>query len=145
MKNFLAAILCGALLLTSACALASVDGSKIALGSVYPGMSVEELIRVCGQPSYRDGDDWIYANFKVDTEHGHVEEVSTTSGAVSTPDGIHVGQPDSVLNGSFGSADKVDHEDYGVEYEYYSNDRSKKIEFKVANGNIVKITCKLRD
>ena len=41
--------------------------------------------------------------------------------------------------------DKIDYDSDGVEYEYYSTDRTKKIEFKVVNGVIAKITCKIND
>ena len=146
MRKFLAALICGALLLSSSLTLAAVDGSKIALGSIYPGMSVNALIDACGQPNYRDGDDWIYQDAKVEVEHGIVEKVETYSGNLATPAGVRVGQAADALNSTYyGSADKLDYDDGATEYEYYSGDYSKKIEFKVANGVIVKITCKFRD
>lgn len=145
MRKFLAALICGALLLSSSLTLAAVDGSKIALGSIYPGMSESALLNACGQPNYRDGDDWIYQNFKVEVEHGIVEKIETRSGNLATPAGVRVGQAADVLNSTYGSADEIDHDDGAVEYEYYSGDRTKKIEFTVANGVIVKITCKIRD
>lgn len=143
--KFLAALICGAILLSSSLSLAAVDGSKIALGGIFPGMSETELINACGQPGYRDGDEWTYQNFKVEVERGIVEEVSTTSSALATPNGVRVGQAATALNSTFGSADKVDHDYNDVEYEYYSNDGSKKIEFKVVNGIIAKIKCTVRD
>lgn len=145
MRKFLAALICGALLLSSSLTLAAVDGSKIALGSIYPGMSESALINACGQPNYRDGDDLIYSDFKVEVEHGVVEKVETYSGNLATPAGIRVGQAADVLNSTYGAADKIDYDDGATEYEYYSNNYSGKIEFKVANGIITKITCKVRD
>ena len=142
--KFLVAII-GAFLFSTSICLAAVDGSKIALDKIFPGMSESELINTFGQPSYRDGDEWIYQNFKVEIEHGIVEEVSTTSTALATPNGVRVGQAATVLNSTFGPADKVDRDYNDVEYEYYSNDGSKKIEFKVVNGIITKIKCKVRD
>ena len=65
--------------------------------------------------------------------------------SITTPDGVRVGQSADILNSTFGMADKVDHDDGGVEYEYYSTDGTKKIEFKVFNGVIAKISCKVRD
>lgn len=145
MRKFFAAILCGALLLSSSLSLAAVDAGKIALGPVYPGMSTNDLLNACGQPNYRDGDDWIYSSFKVDIEHGIVEKVETYSGGLATPAGVSVGQAAEALNSTYGSADSIDYDDGGIEYEYFSNDGSKKIEFKVFNGVISKITCKFRD
>ena len=143
--KFLAALICGAIIFSSSLCLAAVDGSKIALDKIFPGMSESELISAYGQPSYRDGDEWIYQNFKVEVERGIVEEVSTTVNALATPNDVRVGQAATVLNSAFGSADKVDHDYNDVEYEYFSNDGSKKIEFKVVNGIITKIKCKIRD
>lgn len=145
MRKFFAAILCGALLLSSSLSLAAVDAGKIALGPVYPSMSTNDLLNACGQPNYRDGDDWIYSSFKVDIEHGIVEKVETYSGGLATPAGVSVGQAAEALNSTYGSADSIDYDDGGIEYEYFSNDGSKKIEFKVFNGVISKITCKFRD
>lgn len=145
MRKLLVTLICGAMLLMSSLALAAVDSGKIALGSIYPGMSANDLISACGQPTYRDGDDWTYPTFQVDIEYGVVEKVSTRSDSLVTPNGVRVGQSATALNSTYGPADVIDHDDGGVEYEYYSSDNSKKIEFQVYNGVITKITCKFRD
>ena len=141
----LAALLCGAMLLSSSLCMAAVDGGKIALGSIYPGMSVNDLVNAFGQPTYKDGDDWTYKNFQVDIERGVVEKVSTRSDTIMTPEGVRVGQAAEVLNSSYGKADRVDRDYNDTDYEYYSTDRTKKIEFKVAGGVIIKISCELKD
>ena len=143
-KN-LAAIICGAMILSSSICFAAVDGGKIALGGIVPGMSETDLINAFGQPTYRDGDDWTYKNFQVEVERGRVEKVSTRMDSITTPDGVRVGLAADILNSTFGRADKVDNDSDGVEYEYYSTDGTKKIEFKVVNGVIAKISCDLRD
>ncbi len=145
MKNFFAALICGAVLLSSLLCLATVDAGKIALGSLYPGMSADDLINACGQPTYRDGDDWTYQNFTVEVERGIVEKISTRSETLMAAGGVRVGQAADALNSTYGKADNVDYDDGGVEYEYYSGDRSKKIEFTVMNGVISKISCSIRD
>ena len=104
-----------------------------------------DLINAFGQPTYKDGDDWTYAKFKVEVKRGVVNEISTCSEAIVTPGGVRVGQAAEILNSTFGKADKVDRDYNEVEYKYYSADRSKKIEFKVVNGIIAKITCELND
>ena len=141
----LAAIICAVVLMTSSLCFAMVDGSKFALGAIFPGMSVQELTATCGQPTYADGDEWTYSTFKVEIERGVVEKVSTLSDTIATPDGIRVGQSADALNSTFGKADKVDRDYNDTEYEYYSTDGTKKIEFKIVNGVIAKITCSLRD
>ena len=143
-KN-LAAVICGAVLLSSSLCFAAVDGGQIALGKIFPGMNATDLINAFGQPTYRDGDDWTYQNFKVEVENGIVEKVSTNSEMITTPNGVRVGQAAEILNSTFGAADKVDRDYNDTEYEYYSTDRTKKIEFKVVNGVIAKITCKIND
>ena len=145
MKKFFAALLCGVMLLSASIACAAVEGSKIALGAIYPGMTESELLDAFGQPQSKRGDEWTYKTFKVEIERGVVEEVSTRSETVITPGGVRVGQAAEALNSTFGKADKVDHDSDGVEYEYYSTDNTKKIEFKVSGGVITKITCKLVD
>lgn len=145
MRKRIFAIICGVMILSSSLCFAAVDGSKIALGGIVPGMSEQDLINAFGQPTYRDGEDWTYKTFRVDVERGIVEKVSTRMNSITTPDGVRVGQAAEILNDTFGQADKVDHDSDGVEYEYYSTDGTKKIEFKVVNGVIAKITCELRD
>ena len=147
MKKFLA-FFCGMFLIASV-SFAAISPDKIALGKIFPGISVSELVAVCGQPNYKHGDDWDYGTFKVEIDDKFmgdiVESVVTRSSGISTPNGVSVGQNASVLNSTFGSADKIDHEHNGEEYEYYSTDRTKKIEFKVVNGVIAKISCKIID
>jgi len=141
----LAALLCGAVLLSSSLCLAAVDGGQIMLGKIFPGMSETALIDAFGQPVHRDGNDWTYQTFKVEIERSVVEQISTRSDTITTPNGVRVGQAAEALNSTFGKADKVEYDSDGVEYEYYSTDRAKKIEFKVVNGVIAKITCKIND
>ena len=143
-KN-LVTLVCGAMLLSSSLCFAAVDDEQIALGKISPGMKANAVLNAFGQPTYRNGDDWTYPNFKVEVEHGIVEKVSTTSDTIMTPNGVRVGLAAEILNSTFGKADKVDNESSGVEYEYYSNDRTKKIEFKVVNGVIAKISCEIND
>ena len=139
------AIICGAMILSSTLCFAAVEGDKISLGGIVPGMSEQDLINAFGQPTYRDGDDWSYKTFNVEVERGIVEKVSTRFDSIITPDGVRVGQAAEVLNSTFGKADKVDRDYNDTEYIYYSNDRTKKIEFKVVNGVIAEISCEIRD
>ena len=145
-KSF-AAIVCGVVLMASSLCFATADSSKFALGGLVPGMSVQELIKTCGQPLSKDrnGDDWQYQNFEIEVEGNVVEEISTRSSTMATPDGVHVGQAAEALNSTFGTADKFKTDSDGVEYKYFSTDGMKEIEFKVVNGVIAKITCSLKD
>ena len=147
MKKF-AAVLAGAAILTSSISFAAVSSDKIALGKVTPGMSINDLIAAYGQPNSKHGDDWHYSHFTVEIDDDRpnvVEKVSTRTSGIATPNGVMVGQNASVLNSTFGTADKVDSEHDGTEYEYFSTDRTKKIEFKVRDNVIVKISCNVHD
>ncbi len=145
MKKF-AALVGGIMFMCSSISFASVPTEKIALGKIVPGMTTAELVNICGQPNSKRGEDWIYNNFKVEVDDERpniVEKVVTRSGALVTPDGVAVGQNAEVLNKAYGKADDVDVERDGTEYEYFSKDRTMKITFKVFNGVISKISCKV--
>ena len=143
-KTF-AAFVCAVVLMTSSLCFAAVDGGKISIGGIYPGMSATDLTDAFGQPTYSDGDDWQYQNFEIEIKGGVVEKVSTTSYNLTTPDGVRVGLAVEVLNTSFGTADKVDVKSDYTKYKYLSTDGTKKIEFEVAGGLIAKITCQIND
>ena len=145
MRNILTALLCGAMILSSAICFAVINDNKMAIGGMMPGISAEDLVSTFGQPTVKDGDDWTYKNFKVEIKRGVVTEVSTCSMTITTYDGVRVGLAAEELNPSFGKADKVDVDSKDTKYEYYSTDRKKKIVFKVVNGVISKISCKLVD
>lgn len=117
------------------------------LGGISPGITTADLIKACGQPLSKDpnGDDWQYKNFEIEIEHGVVEEISTRSNEVATPDGVRVGNAAEILNSTFGTADKVDVKSDYTKYKYLSTDGTKKIEFEVAGGLIAKITCQIND
>lgn len=139
------AILCGAILATSAVCSATIAPSAIGIGKVVPGMTTSNLTSIYGQPKFKKGDEWIFRNFKVEIEKDKVQEIETTSDALATPAGITVGQDARILTGAYGSADRIDVEGNEEEYEFYSHDYSKKIEFKVINGFITKIICESQD
>lgn len=141
----IAAILCGAVLATSAVCSATIAPDAIAVGRVVPGMSVSSLTSIYGQPNFKKGDDWTFRNFKVEVEKGKVQEIETTSDALATPAGVTVGQDARILTSAYGSADRIDVEGNEEEYEFYSHDYSRKIEFKVRSGFITKIICETRD
>ena len=147
MKKF-AAILCGAVLATSAVCSATVSPETIAIDRAVPGMTVSELISIYGQPLSRHGDELRFQNFTVEVaDHNKniVEEIEIKQGTLATPLGVRLGQGAEVLSRAYGAADYVDDEGDEAEYEYYSHDYSKKIEFEVKNGVITKIKCKFQD
>ena len=141
----IAAFLCGAIIATSAACSATVAPTAIGIGKLVPGMTVSSLTSIYGQPNYKDGDEWTYGNFKVEIEKGKVQEIETRSNALATSNGVTVGQDARVLTDAYGAADRIDVEDNEEEYEFYSHDYSRKIEFKVRDGFITKIICEIKD
>lgn len=150
MKKFVA-FLCGAAFAFSAvnCS-ATVSSDKIGIAGIFPGMTADEIVRIAGQPNSKGdkGTEWHYNNFSVEFEDHRpniAEEIKTRTNSVGTPAGVSVGQSERVLSSTYGAADKVERDKYSTEYTYYSDDYSLKIEFKVVNGVISKIECKLRN
>ena len=144
----IAAILCGAVLATSAVCSATISPDLIAVDKIVPGMNVSELISIYGQPLSKHGDELRFQNFTVEVDDKRpniVEEVEVRGGTLATPTGVRIGQSAEILNRAYGIADKVDEDWDETEYEYYSHDYLKKIEFKVENGVITKIKCKIQD
>lgn len=137
-----------AALAVSTAALARIAPDQIALGGVAPGMSTAQLTAAAGEPQNKAGDDWFYADFKVefdDDRPGVVESVSAHAPPAATPAGLAVGQPESAIVPALGAPDDQDSDDGETEYEYYSTDFLKKIEIEVRGGVITKISCSLRD
>lgn len=141
----IAAILCGALVATSAVCSATVSPDTIGIGKVVPGMSTSRLTSFYGKPISKHGDNWNYSNFNVEIEKNKVQEIETLNSTIPTPLGVAVGQDVRILSEVYGTADRVEVEWDEEEYEYYSHDYSMKIEFKVRNGYITKIICELQD
>ena len=149
MKKFLSALLGAAFAFFAVTCSATVSSDKIALAGVKIGMTASDVVRVAGQPNSKnnDGDKWHYNGFVVefDDDSKTVEEVSTKSTGVVTPNNIAVGQNESVLSNTYGAADKVKQKHNYVTYIYFSNDYRQKLEFTVANGAIIEIECSKED
>ena len=150
MKKLFAALAAGSLMALSCVAHATVPAAQISLGGVAPGASVDSVKQAYGEPSYsHDRETLTFSGGLVvkvdDNRPGVVEEVLVRSGGISTPAGVSVGMGADRLNGAYGAADKVDSERDETEYVYYSDDRTKQLEFEVRNGVIVKISCELKD
>ena len=111
MKKFLSVLFGAAFAFSALTCSASISADKIALAGVKPGMSASDIVRIAGQPNSKnnDGDKWYYNGFVVefDDDSNVVEEVSTKSNGVATPNNIAVGQNVGVLTGTYGVADKV--------------------------------------
>ena len=149
-KKKVAALICGALMAFSSMAFATVRADQVMLGDIQPGMKISQVKEIYGEPLQKVGDKWIYKGFYIETNSrgNRVEEIVTEDSGFATQDGVIVGMSEDVLNDkitNYGKADKMEIEGNTKEYEYYSSDYKYKMEFKVINGIITKITCELND
>ena len=147
LKKKMAALICGALMAFSSMAFATVRADQVVLGDIQPGEKVSQLKEIYGEPLQVVGDKLIYKGFYVETNDrgSRVEEIVTEDSGFATSEGIIVGMSEDELNKSYGKADKIEGDSYNKEYEYFSSDYKYKMEFKVHNGVITKISCELND
>lgn len=124
-----------------------IKGRLVALEGVKPGMTLDEVKTLFGEPTSTDGDNVTFNNgLTVDTnDAGKVEDVRIMQAGIKTPDGVEVGMPDYSLNEYCGTADKVDVDDNGeVEYKYFGGDGMSQIVYTTRNGIITEIKCSLK-
>lgn len=120
---------------------------KFALGGIVPLMTLGEVTEILGEPVEKhDDDEFIFANGLVVeiTDVGNfIEEIKTRQAGVPTGLGVSVGMTEEKLIEIYGQADSVEKDDGEIEYKYFSEDKSVKIEFEVKKGKISEIKTKM--
>ena len=148
MRKKIAGIL-SALMLVSTTSFAALDSDKIALGGLTPGVTLDQVIAVYGEPTQIDDDEYLFGTgFTVGVkDHTNVVEklVTVNNNGIKTPDGVRVGMNESAIQTAYGKPDKIDRDSYDTEYKYNSFDKSRRMEIKVVNGLIVRIKVELKD
>ena len=122
--------------------------AKFSLGGISPGMTLDEVKRILGEPtSMHDSDNYAFANgLMVDLDDfGNVEDIKTYQSGAKTGAGIAVGMTEQNLTAAYGAPATTEHDDGLLEYKYYSGDGRIKIEFKLGNGTVTEIKCSLND
>lgn len=146
-NNSWVALTMGMVVVFSSLCFAAIPSSSIALGDIKPGDNVKVAEYKFGTPNV-NGDKFYFANgvvVEIDKSGGSlIEEINTKSSKVATPAGVCVGMSEEVLNDHYGTADKVEIENYETEYKYLSTDKTKRLTFTVIDGVIRKIECKQR-
>lgn len=146
-KNLLTTAIVGILICGSFFCTAAVSPDVINIGGIAPGSTIESAKAKFGQPN-QSGDDLYFSNgVHIEFEKYNpniVDEIEITTPGVSTSKGITIGSPEAKVKKVYGQPDKVEMDDGKTEYTYYSTDYSKKMEFEVVNGSIVKIKCQHR-
>lgn len=125
----------------------NVDG-KFSLGGVTPGMTLNEVKQVLGEPtSMHDNDEYTFANgLQIDfNDFGNVEDIKTYQSGAKTGAGIAVGMTEQNLTAAYGAPAFTENDDGLLEHKYYSGDGRIKIEFKIGNGTIIEIKCSFND
>ena len=127
----------------------TTSAEEIVLAGISPGMTFAEVKNILGEPvSSHDDDEFIFADgveVEFDDHRNIVKEIKARQNGVTATGGIAVGMSEQNLLDALGNAARIDHDKGGVEYKYFSNDRTKKIEFRIFNGVITEIKCELYD
>lgn len=122
---------------------------KFSLGGIYPGMTLEEVKNILGEPAAKhDDEEFIFSNglaVEIDKKNNVVEEIQTHQAGVATGAGIEVGMNEQNLIDAYGAADFVENHGDKVEHKYHSADGLMKIEFEFYNGIISEIKIQLDD
>ena len=118
----------------------------IALGGLMPGVSVEDVQSMFGEPTSTEGNVMTFADgLKVVLDTAKkVKSISTTGNAFDTPEGMYVGASEYSLNDNCGPADAVRVANGVAEYEYNGGDKKSVVVYKAQNGVITEITCSLK-
>ena len=120
---------------------------EISLGGISPGMTLEEVKNILGEPvSVHDHDEFTFSNgvnVEMDDHRNIVEKIETRQSGVSAAKGISIGMTEQNLLDSYGTPMRKEFDDGATEYKYIGN--GKKIVFKVFNGTISEIKCELDD
>ena len=127
----------------------SNSAKEISLGGILPGMTFDEVKKILGEPvSTHDHDEFIFENglqVEMDDHKNIVKEIKIRQSGISAASGIEIGMTEQNLLDSYGNPERKEFDDGTTEYKYFSNDRTRKIVFKVYNGKISKIKCELDD
>ena len=131
---------------------AELSRDQIAVGGVYPGRTTaSEVVEMYGSFTARNGNMRYYADdpytdpsVSIKLAENRVTNVATSLRTWGTPDGVHRGMNESVLNDVYGAADEVKKDGGLLRYCYYSG--SYVLEFWVkSTGEIYLIVAKMCD
>ena len=124
------------------------EAREIPLAGVLPGITLDKVIKLLGEPVSRDGDEVTFSNgveVELKDDNTTVEKITVKNSDILTPEGIAVGMSEYILNDKYGKADEVEIDGGEVEYKYFNTDKSRVIEFTSNGGIIIRIENKLKD
>ena len=127
-------------------ATGTITERVVSLGGLMPGVSVEDVKAMFGEPTSTEGNVLTFADgLKVILDGAqNVKSISTIVETFDTPDGIYVGADEYLLNEYCGPADSVNKITNGAEYKYNSGDKKSVVVYKAENGIITEIICSIK-
>ena len=123
----------------------AADKTVIALDGIVPGINIETVNAVFGDPIESDGTNFAYSNgIDIKVKDNIVQEVSTKYDGLNTPSNIAVGMAEDALKAAYGDKMTVTKNDDGSSvYKFVASDNRRAIEFTTSNGSVTKITATL--
>lgn len=123
----------------------TADKTAIALGGIVPGINIETVTEMLGEPVDNDGTNFAYSNgIDVKAKDKIVQEVSTTYTGLNTPGAAVVGMAEDALKAVYGDAMTVTKKDDGSSvYKFVDKDSLRAIEFTTKDGKVIKISANL--
>ena len=123
----------------------AAEKSVVALDGIVPGINIETVNAVLGEPIESDGTNFAYSNgIDVKVKDNIVQEVSTSYDGLNTPANIAVGMAEEALKAAYGDKLNVtQNADGSSSYKFVASDKVRAIEFTTSNGSVTKITATL--
>lgn len=139
----------------SAMALAKISNSRIGLGGIAIGNTVDYVKQIYGEPQASKRNFFgPYGEYAYSIDYGdsfHLQYFesdgmifimySNANNGIKTPDGITVGDKASILQRVYGTADIVQRSKNGEVHYWYLGDKNNKMVFHTKNGIITAINC----
>ena len=123
----------------------TADKTAIALDGIVPGINIETVNELLGEPVDSDGTNFAYSNgIDVKVKDNIVQEVSTAYNGLNTPGAAAVGMAEDALKAVYGDGMTVSTNDNGEKiYKFVGTDSRRAIEFTVKDGSVSKISATL--
>jgi predicted small lipoprotein YifL len=123
----------------------TADKTAIALDGIVPGINIEAVNEILGEPIDSDGTNFAYSNgIDVKVKDKIVQEVSTAYNGLNTPGAVAVGMAEDALKAVYGDGMTVSTNDKGEKiYKFVDKDSIRAIEFTTKDGSVTKISANL--
>ena len=122
----------------------AADKTVIALDGIVPGINIDTVKEMLGEPIDSDGTNFAFSNgIDVKVKDNIVQEVSTKYDGLNTPSNIAVGVAEDALKAAYGDKLTVTPNADGSTSYKFAGDNVRSIEFTTSNGTVTKITATL--